>query len=456
MKLTDLFRISGEVAGEFELQGWVRSIRVSKNVGFIEFNDGSCFKNIQIVFDGNLPNYNEISKTNVGAALNIRGKVVFTPEARQPFEISATAIEVLGESSPQYPLQKKKHSLEYLRTIAHLRPRTNTFSAVFRLRSRAAYAIHNYFNERGFVYIHTPVISSNDGEGAGALFNVTTFDLEQAVGKKLDYSDDYFGCRTNLCVTGQLEAEALAMAFRNVYTFGPTFRAENSNTPRHASEFWMIEPEMAFADINENMRVSEEMLKYLINDVMKNLPDEFDFFNERIDTTLHDKLNNVVSSEFGRITYTDAINELLKAGDRFEYPVKWGIDLQTEHERFITEEIFNKPVFVTDYPKDFKAFYMRQNDDGKTVAAMDLLVPYVGELIGGSQREERLEKLESRMDELGMNKEDLWWYFDLRRYGGNVHSGFGLGFERAIMYLSGIQNIRDAAIFPRTVGNAGF
>ncbi len=434
------------------LCGWIKNIRVSKSVGFIEFNDGSSFKNIQVVFENNLPNYDEVSRVNIGASIKVEGKVTLTPNAKQPFEISATGIEILGKSTPDYPLQPKPHSFEYLRTIAYLRPRANTFSAVYRMRHVVSMAIHDFFSERGFVYIHTPIISGNDGEGAGALFTVTTLPDNAP----RDYTNDYFGKRTYLAVTGQLEAEAMAMAFGNVYTFGPTFRAENSNTTRHASEFWMIEPEMAFCDLDGNMEVSRDMMKHLIRSIMEKAPNELDFFNERIDKTLIDRLTHVRDSEFGHITYTDAIAELIKENDKFEYKASWGIDLQTEHERFISEKLFGKPVFVTDYPKDFKAFYMRMNDDNKTVKAMDMLVPYVGELIGGSQREERIDMLEKRMHELHMNPEDFAWYLDLRRYGGCVHSGFGLGFERAIMYFTGMQNIRDVSLFPRTVGNCEF
>jgi asparaginyl-tRNA synthetase len=439
--------------------GWVRTIRSSKTFGFIELNDGTFFKNIQIVFEDNLDNYIEITKLNVGAALIVEGTLVKTPEAKQPFEVKATKIVIEGKSTPEYPLQKKRHSFEYLRTIAHLRPRTNTFSAVFRVRSLAAYAIHQFFQERGFVYVHTPIITSSDAEGAGQMFRVSTLDLNNLPKDeegKVDFREDFFAKETHLTVSGQLSAEAYAMAFRKVYTFGPTFRAENSNTARHAAEFWMVEPEIAFADLNDIMELSEDMLKYIIQFVMEHAPAEMEFFNNFIEKDLFDKLVNIVNSDFAHITYTEAIELLKKADVQFDYPVEWGCDLQTEHERYITEKIFNKPVFVTDYPKDIKAFYMRQNDDGKTVAAMDLLVPGVGEIIGGSQREERYDVLEQRIKELGMKEEEYKWYLDTRKYGGTRHAGFGLGFERAIMYITGMTNIRDVISFPRTVKNADF
>ena len=435
-------------------------MRVSKNFGFIELNDGSFFKNIQIVFEAErLKNYEEISKQNVGAALIIKGLLVETPEAKQPFEVKATQIDVEGTSTPDYPLQKKRHSVEFLREIAYLRPRTNLFSATFRVRSLIAMAIHEFFQGKGFVYTHTPIITGSDCEGAGEMFRVTTLDLDnlpRTADGKVDYSKDFFGKETNLTVSGQLSAETFAMAFRNVYTFGPTFRAENSNTTRHAAEFWMIEPEMAFADLNDNMEIAEEMLKYIIQYVLDNAPEEMEFFNSFVDKGLLDRLHNILDNEFGRVTYTEAVELLKKSGHTFEYPVEWGIDLQTEHERYLTEQIYKKPVFVTDYPVEIKAFYMRLNDDKKTVAAMDLLVPGVGEIIGGSQREERLEVLENRMNELGLKKEDYWWYLDLRKYGGTRHAGFGLGFERAVMYLTGVGNIRDVLPYPRTVNNAEF
>ncbi|MBZ4646951.1 MAG: asparaginyl-tRNA synthetase [Clostridia bacterium] len=443
-----------------QISGWVRTIRASKAFGFIEINDGSFFNNLQVVFEEEkLPNFKEISKLNVGSAITIEGELVETPEAKQPFELKASNIVIEGTSLPEYPLQKKRHSFEYLRTIAHLRPRTNTFSAVFRVRSLVAYAIHKFFQERDFVYVHTPIITGSDAEGAGAMFRVTTLDfnaLPRDEHGNIDFSKDFFGKETNLTVSGQLEVETYCMAFRNVYTFGPTFRAENSNTARHAAEFWMIEPEIAFAELKDNMKLAEEMMKYIISYVMENAPEEMQFFNNFIDKTLFERLDNVANSEFGHITYTEAIELLKKVGHNFEYPVEWGNDLQTEHERYLTEQIFKKPVFVTDYPKDIKAFYMRMNDDNKTVAAMDLLVPGVGEIIGGSQREERLDYLERRMDELGLKKEDYWWYLDLRKYGGTKHAGYGLGFERAIMYITGMSNIRDVISFPRTVKTAEF
>jgi len=443
-----------------KVSGWVRTVRDSKSFGFIELNDGSFFKNIQIVFeDGKIDNFKEICKLNVGSSIIVEGKLVETPEAKQPFEIKADRITIEGTCAPDYPLQKKRHSFEFLRTIAHLRPRTNTFSAVFRIRSLAAFAIHKFFQERNFVYVHTPIITGSDCEGAGEMFRVTTLDmhdLPKDSNGNVDFSKDFFGKETNLTVSGQLEVETYAMAFRNVYTFGPTFRAENSNTARHASEFWMIEPEMAFADLNDDMELAEDMLKYIINYVLENAPEEMEFFNNFIDKDLLDRLDNIVNSEFGHITYTEAIKILEKENEKFEYPVKWGSDLQTEHERFLTEIVFKKPVFVTDYPKDIKAFYMRLNDDEKTVAAMDLLVPGVGEIIGGSQREERFDMLEKRMNELGLSMEDYWWYLDLRKYGGTKHAGYGLGFERAIMYITGMSNIRDVISFPRTPKNAEF
>ncbi|HOA97493.1 asparagine--tRNA ligase [Acetivibrio saccincola] len=440
--------------------GWVRTIRDSKAFGFIELNDGTFFKNLQVVFeDEKIDNFKEIAKLPVGSAIIVHGKLVETPGAKQPFEIKADKIEIEGLSQPDYPLQKKRHSFEFLRTIAHLRPRTNTFSAVFRIRSLAAYAIHKFFQDRGFVYVHTPIITGSDAEGAGKMFRVTTLDLDNVPRQEdgsIDYSEDFFGRETNLTVSGQLEGETYAMAFRNIYTFGPTFRAENSNTPRHAAEFWMVEPEMAFADLNDNMEVAEDMLKYIIKYCMENAPEEMEFFNNFVDKGLFDRLNNVVNSDFVRITYTEAIDILLESKEKFEYPVKWGCDLQTEHERYLTEKVFKKPVFVTDYPKDIKAFYMKLNDDNKTVAAMDLLVPGVGEIIGGSQREDRVEVLQQRMKELNLKEEEYWWYVDLRKYGGTRHAGFGLGFERAIMYITGMTNIRDVIPFPRTVNNAEF
>lgn len=445
---------------EVTIGGWIRTMRVSKNFGFIELNDGSFFKNIQVVFEAEgLSNYTEITKQGVGAALIVKGILMETPDAKQAFELKATEIQVEGTSSPEYPLQKKRHGVEFLRQIAYLRPRTNMFSATFRVRSLIAYAIHNFFQERGFVYAHTPIITGSDCEGAGEMFRVTTLDLNnlpKTEDGKIDFSKDFFGKETNLTVSGQLSAETFAMAFRNVYTFGPTFRAENSNTARHAAEFWMIEPEMAFADLEDNMELAEDMLKYIIRYVLENAPEEMEFFNSFVDKTLLERLQNILDNEFGRVTYTKAVELLIESGQVFEYPVEWGIDLQTEHERYLTEQIFKKPVFVTNYPKEIKAFYMRMNEDNKTVAAMDLLVPGVGEIIGGSQREERLELLEQRMDELGLNKDDYWWYLDLRKYGGTRHAGFGLGFERAVMYLTGMGNIRDVLPYPRTVKNAEF
>ncbi|ARC84092.1 asparagine--tRNA ligase [Clostridium argentinense CDC 2741] len=441
------------------ISGWIRTLRASKNFGFIEINDGSFFKNIQVVFEEELENFAEVSKLSISSSLTIEGKVVLTPEAKQPFEIKATKIIVEGESSSEYPLQKKRHSFEFLRTIAHLRPRSNAFSAVFRVRSLTAYAIHKFFQERGFVYTHTPIITGSDAEGAGEMFNVTTLDLNNVPKNEdgtINFGEDFFGKQTNLTVSGQLEAEAYALAFRNVYTFGPTFRSENSNTARHAAEFWMVEPEIAFADLKDDMELAEDMIKYIINFVMENAPEEMEFFNSFIDKGLKERLENVVNSDFARITYTEAVELLKKADKEFQYKVEWGTDLQTEHERYITEEVFKKPVFVTDYPKEIKSFYMRINDDNKTVAAMDLLVPGIGEIVGGSQREERLDILEKRMEELGLKKEEYWWYLELRKYGGTKHAGFGLGFERMIMYVTGVSNIRDVIPFPRTTGTAEF
>lgn len=439
--------------------GWVRTIRDSKTFGFIEINDGTFFKNLQVVFDDSLENFQEIRKLGVGSAIKVKGNVVLTPQAKQPYEVKATSVEVEGACPSDYPLQKKRHSFEFLRTIAHLRPRTNTFSAVFRVRSILSYAIHKFFQERRFVYVHTPIITSSDCEGAGDMFQVTTLDIgnpPRNENGEVDFSEDFFGKATNLTVSGQLAVEPYALAFDKVYTFGPTFRAENSNTTRHAAEFWMVEPEIAFADLNDNMKLAEEMMRYLISYVLENAKEEMDFFNKFIDKGLIDRLNNILNSEFGIITYTEAIDILKKSGQNFQYPVEWGCDLQTEHERYLTEQVMKKPVFVTDYPKDIKAFYMRLNDDDKTVAAMDLLVPGVGEIIGGSQREERLDKLEKRMEELGFDKEEYDWYLDTRRYGGTKHAGYGLGFERMLMYITGMQNIRDVIPYPRTVNNAHF
>lgn len=445
---------------EVEVYGWVRTIRDSKALGFIELNDGTFFKNMQIVFEeSHLDNFKDVCRIGAGSGIYVRGIVILTPDAKQPFEINAREIKVEGDCPPDYPLQKKRHTNEYLRTIAHLRPRTNTYSAVFRVRSAVAYAIHKFFQEKGFVYVHTPIITGSDAEGAGQMFQVTTLDLNdlpKTEDGKIDYSKDFFGKSTNLTVSGQLEGEIFAMAFKNIYTFGPTFRAENSNTPRHASEFWMIEPEMAFAELEDNMDMAEEMVKYIINYLLENYPEEMDFFNRFIDKGLLERLDNIVSNEFARITYTEAIEILEKADVKFDYPVKWGIDLQSEHERYITEQVFKKPVFVTAYPREIKAFYMRLNEDGKTVAAMDLLVPGVGEIIGGSQREERYDVLDRRIKEMGMDPKDYWWYLELRKYGGVKHSGYGLGFERIIMYVTGMSNIRDVEAFPRTTGNADF
>ena len=441
---------------EVTVGGWIRSIRDSKTFGFIVLNDGSYFDTLQIVYHDKMENFAEVSKLNVGAAIIVKGTLVATPQAKQPFEIQAEEVVIEGASAPDYPLQKKRHSFEYLRTISHLRPRTNTFQAVFRVRSLAAYAIHQFFQDRGFVYVHTPLITGSDCEGAGEMFQVTTMDLNNIPTDdkgNIDYSQDFFGKETNLTVSGQLNCETFAQAFRNVYTFGPTFRAENSNTTRHAAEFWMIEPECAFADLNDNMDLAEAMLKYVIRYVLENAPEEMNFFNSFIDKGLLDRLNHVVNSEFGHVTYTEAIELLEKNNDKFDYKVFWGCDLQTEHERYLTEQIFKKPVFVTDYPKEIKAFYMKLNDDGKTVAAMDCLVPGIGEIIGGSQREDDYEKLKSRMDELGLKAEDYQFYMDLRKYGSTRHSGYGLGFERCVMYLTGMGNIRDVIPFPRTVNN---
>ena len=454
-KIAKIFADSEALSGQtISVGGWVRTIRDLKGFGFIELNDGSCFRNLQVVMDANsLSNYKEIAAQNVGAALIVRGTVVLTPEAKQPLEVKATEIEVEGVSSPDYPLQKKRHSVEFLRTIQHLRPRTNLFSATFRVRSVAAQAVHTFFQDRGFVYVQTPIITGSDCEGAGEMFRVTTLDLDnipRTTDGKVDFSKDFFGKSTNLTVSGQLNAENFALAFGDVYTFGPTFRAENSNTQRHAAEFWMIEPEMAFCDLNGYMDTAEAMTKYVIRYVLDNCPDEMAFFNQFIDKGLIERLELVANSEFGRISYTDAIEILKKNNKKFQFPVEWGVDIQTEHERYLTEVVYKKPVFVTDYPKEIKSFYMKQNADGKTVAAADMLVPGIGELIGGSQREEDYGKLVARMDELGMDKTNYEWYLNLRKFGGVEHAGYGLGFERMIMYLTGIQNIRDVLPFPRT------
>lgn len=458
--LKELFRNHEAFGGkEINISGWVRTVRANNNFGFIELNDGSFFKNLQIVFEAELENFKEVSKVAISASLEITGEVVLTPDAKQPFEIKAKTIFIHGASNSDYPLQKKRHSLEYLRTIAHLRPRSNTFSAVFRVRSIAAFAIHKFFQERGFVYVNTPLITGSDCEGAGEMFRVSTLDPKNPPllqDGTIDYSQDFFGKQSNLTVSGQLNGEAYALAFRNIYTFGPTFRAENSNTARHAAEFWMMEPEMAFAELKDYMDNAEDLVKYVISYVMENAPEEMEFFSSFVDKSLFERLGNVVNSEFGRITYTEAVEILQKSGVKFEYPVEWGVDLQTEHERYITEVVYKKPVFVSDYPKDIKSFYMRLNEDGKTVAAADLLVPGVGEIIGGSQREERLSHLEARLEELGLNKEDYWWYLELRKYGETKHAGYGLGFERILMYLTGMSNIRDVIPFPRTTGTSEF
>ena len=455
--ISELFKNTPAADSAVTVCGWAKTVRDSKKIGFIALSDGSSFKTLQVVFEADkLANYKEIAKCGVGTSLRIQGKIVLTPEAKQPFELNADSIEVLGECPSDYPLQKKRHSIEFLRTMPHLRPRTNTLSAVFRVRSTAAFAIHRFFQESGFVYVHTPLLTGSDCEGAGEMFRVTTLDLDNVPKCEngcVDCKQDFFGRPVNLTVSGQLEAEAMAMAFGKVYTFGPTFRAENSNTPRHAAEFWMIEPEMAFADLADYMDTAEAMTKYVIRYVLDTCPDEMAFFNQFIDKGLIERLEALVSADFGRISYTEAVEILEKNNDKFQYPVHWGTDLQTEHERFLTEQVFKKPVFVTDYPAEIKSFYMRRNEDGKTVAAADMLVPGVGELIGGSQREERLDVLEARMKEMGMPLEGYEWYMDLRRFGSVQHAGFGLGFERLIMYLTGVSNIRDVIPFPRTAGS---
>ena len=442
------------------LGGWVRNLRDSKAFGFIDLNDGSYFKSMQVVFEREkINNYDEIASQNVGAALVVTGILTLTPGAKQPFELKATEIVVEGTSTPDYPLQPKRHTVEFLREQAYLRPRTNLFSAVFRVRSEVAYAIHSFFNERGFVYVHTPIITASDCEGAGEMFRVTTLDMENPPKNEdgsIDYTQDFFGKSANLTVSGQLEGETYAMAFGNIYTFGPTFRAENSNTARHAAEFWMIEPEIAFADLDDNMQLAWDMIKYIINHVMDKCEAELAFFNQFVDKGLLERLTALRNADYAKVTYTEAIDVLLKSGAEFKYPVYWGVDLQTEHERYLTEQVYKKPIFLVDYPKDIKAFYMRLNDDGKTVAAMDLLVPGVGEIIGGSQREERLDVLKARMAELNLSEEDYWWYLNLRKYGGTKHAGYGLGFERIIMYITGVSNIRDVLPYPRTVGNAEY
>ena len=460
MELTnirEIFRNKDKFADkEVTIGGWVRSNRNSKNFGFIVVNDGTFFEPIQVVYGNGLDNYDEVGKINVGAAIIVRGTLVLTPDAKQPFEIQAAYVTVEGASTPDYPLQKKRHTFEYLRTISHLRPRTNTFEAVFRVRSLCAYAIHKFFQERDFVYVHTPLITGSDCEGAGEMFQVTTLDLNNlpmTEDGKVDFSKDFFNKPTNLTVSGQLNGETYAMAFKNIYTFGPTFRAENSNTTRHAAEFWMIEPEIAFADLEDDMMLAESMLKYVINYVLENAPEEMAFFNNFVDKELLDRLRNVVENDFARVTYTEAIDILSKHNDKFDYKVSWGCDLQTEHERYLTEQIYKRPVFVTDYPKEIKAFYMKLNDDGKTVAAVDCLVTGIGEIIGGSQREDDYDKLLARINELGLSEDDYKFYLDLRKYGSARHAGFGLGFERCVMYLTGMGNIRDVIPFPRTVNN---
>ena len=460
-KIAAIYADSETLGGQtVTVSGWARTIRDMKTFGFIELNDGSCFKNLQVVMDANvLANYKEIASQNVGAALTVVGTVVLTPEAKQPLEVKADSIAVEGPSTPDYPLQKKRHTVEYLRTIQHLRPRTNLFSAVFRVRSVAAHAIHCFFQERGFVYVHTPIITASDCEGAGEMFRVTTLDMDNPPRNEdgtVDYTKDFFGKPANLTVSGQLNAENFAMAFGDVYTFGPTFRAEKSNTQRHAAEFWMIEPEMAFADLTDYMDNAEAMIKYVIGRVLERCPQEMEFFNSFVDKGLLERLRHVAGSDFGRVSYTEAVQILEKNNDKFDFKAYWGCDLQTEHERYLTEQVFKKPIFVTDYPKEIKAFYMRMNDDERTVAAADCLVPAIGELIGGSQREERLDVLTARMDELGLKQSDYWWYLDLRRYGSCRHAGYGLGFERLIMYLTGVSNIRDVLPHPRTLGSADF
>ena len=457
ISIRDLYRNQEKyVEQTVTVGGWLRSVRDSKTFGFLVVHDGTFFEPLQVVYSDKLDNFSAISKLNVGAAVIVTGKVVATPGTKQPFEIQADEVVVEGESAPDYPLQKKRHSFEYLRTISHLRPRTNTFQAVFRVRSLIAYAIHKFFQEREFVYVHTPLITGSDCEGAGEMFRVTTLDMENLpmTGEgKVDYTKDFFRKETNLTVSGQLNGETYAMAFKNIYTFGPTFRAENSNTTRHAAEFWMIEPEIAFADLEDDMDLAESMLKYVINYVIENAPEEMNFFNSFVDKGLLERLHNVANSDFARVTYTEAIEILEKNNDKFEYKVSWGCDLQTEHERYLTEQVYKRPVFVTDYPKEIKAFYMKQNDDGKTVAAVDCLVPGIGEIIGGSQREDDYEKLLARMNELGLDEKDYGFYLDLRKYGSTRHAGFGLGFERCVMYLTGMSNIRDVIPFPRTVNN---
>jgi len=460
VEIRELYKNTNNYKDEvITIEGWAKTVRDSKTFGFLELNDGTFFKNIQVVFHDKLNNFSDICKVTISSSVKVTGKLVLTENAKQPFEIQAEEVEILNICDGEYPLQKKRHSFEYLRTISHLRPRTNTFNAVFRVRSVLAYAIHKFFQERGFVYVNTPIITASDAEGAGEMFNVNAFDLNdlpRLENGEIDFSEDFFGKSAHLTVSGQLNGETYAHAFKNIYTFGPTFRAENSNTVKHAAEFWMIEPEICFADLEDDMNLAEDMIKYIFSYVLEQCPEEMEFFNNFIDKGLLERLNNVISSDFGRITYTDAIKELEKANDQFEYKVEWGIDLQTEHERYLCEKVFEKPVFVTNYPKEIKAFYMKQNPDGKTVAATDLLVPGVGEIIGGSQREEDYDKLVTRIKELDMPLENYDWYLDLRKYGSVEHAGFGLGFERAIMYLTGMQNIRDVIPFPRTPGNCKF
>lgn len=456
----ELYRNTKEYEGKTVcVSGWTKTIRDSKNFGFIELNDGSFFKNVQIVFDTELSNFEEVRKLSISSSIIVEGILVKTENAKQPFEIKASKIEIINQADLDYPLQKKRHSFEYLRTISHLRPRTNTFNAVFRVRSILSFAIHQFFQEKGFVYVHTPIITGSDCEGAGEMFRVTSMDMDNPIkgeDGKVDFNQDFFGKSAHLTVSGQLNVETFAHAFRNVYTFGPTFRAENSNTVKHAAEFWMIEPEICFADLQDDMDLAEEMMKYIISYVLEKAPEEMEFFNQFVDNTLLERLDNVLHSDFGRMSYTEAIKELEKVNDQFEFPVHWGTDIQTEHERYLSEKIFGRPVFITDYPKEIKAFYMKENPDGKTVAACDLLVPGIGEIIGGSQREDDFAKLNARLKELGLCEEDYSWYMDLRRYGSCVHSGFGLGFERMMMYLTGMQNIRDVLPFPRTPNNCDF
>ena len=461
IEIRELFTNTAEYADkEVTVYGWIRGNRSSNQFGFISLNDGTFFTPVQVVYEADkLDNYQEVSKFRLSAGVKVRGTLVLTPEAKQPFEIKADEITLEADSDPDYPLQKKRHTMEFLREIAHLRPRSNTFSAVFRVRSVAAYAIHQFFQERGFIYAHSPEITCSDAEGAGEMFQVTTLDLDNIPRNEdgtIDYTQDFFGKKANLTVSGQLEAEIMALAFRNVYTFGPTFRAENSNTARHASEFWMIEPEMAFCDLQGDMDIAEAMIKFIISEVLRKCPEEMKFFNSFVDKGLLERLDNIVNSDFERITYTQAVEILQKSGKKFEYPVEWGLELQTEHERYLTEEVYKKPIFVTDYPKDCKAFYMRLNDDGKTVAACDMLVPGVGEIIGGSQREERYDVLLRKIEDMGLTESDYDWYLDLRKYGGVKHAGFGLGFDRILMYMTGMSNIRDVQMFPRTPGNAEF